>query len=54
VFLHGNHATVLEAARRQHSRKPEEFYTVVEQTSPGGKVELFSRQERTGWIALGE
>ena len=24
VFLHGNHTTVLEAARREHSRKPEE------------------------------
>jgi N6-adenosine-specific RNA methylase IME4 len=36
VFLHGNHATVLEAARREHSRKPEEFYARVEATSPGG------------------
>ncbi len=53
VFLHGSHATVLEAARREHSRKPEEFYALVEATSPGGKVELFCRQRRAGWHAYG-
>ncbi|MGD1097560.1 MAG: MT-A70 family methyltransferase [Bryobacteraceae bacterium] len=53
VFLHGNHATILEAARREHSRKPEEFYPLVEETCPGGKVELFCRQNRTGWRSYG-
>src|SRR6202051_1405267 len=53
VFLHGSHATVLEAARREHSRKPEEFYALVEATSPGGKLELFSRQQRQQWQAFG-
>jgi N6-adenosine-specific RNA methylase IME4 len=53
VFLHGNHSTVIEAARREHSRKPEEFYTLVETTSPGSKVELFSRGRRDGWQAFG-
>ena len=40
---------VLEAARREHSRKLEEFYAVVDATSPGGKVELFCCQQRKGW-----
>jgi N6-adenosine-specific RNA methylase IME4 len=53
VFLHGNHGTVLEAARREHSRKPEEFYSLVEATCPGLKVELFSRSAREGWRAFG-
>lgn len=53
VFLHENHSTVLEAARREHSRKPEEFYTIVEATCPGSKVELFARQPRDGWQAFG-
>ena len=53
VFLHGNHATLLEAARREHSRKPEEFYALVEATSPGGKLELFCRQLRKGWQSYG-
>ena len=48
VFLHSNQATVLEAPRREHSRKPEEFYKLVNQLCPGSKVELFSRQERKG------
>src|ERR1700681_3519592 len=53
VFLHGNHTTVLHAARREHSRKPEEFYALVEETSPGCKLELFCRQQRTGWRVYG-
>ena len=53
VFLHGNYTTVLEAARREHSRKPEEFYALVEATCPGGKVELFCRQQRNGWQVYG-
>ena len=53
VFLHGNRATVLEAARREHSRKPEEFYALVVATCPGSRVELFSRQRRAGWEVYG-
>ena len=53
VFLHGQHGTVIVAARREHSRKPEEFYALVEATSPGSRVELFARQQRNGWHAFG-
>ena len=53
VFIHGNHTTVLKALRREHSRKPEEFYILVEATCPGSKVELFARQARAGWQAFG-
>jgi N6-adenosine-specific RNA methylase IME4 len=53
VFVHGNHATVLEAARREHSRKPEEFYEIINATCPGSKVELFARQQRVGWKSYG-
>jgi N6-adenosine-specific RNA methylase IME4 len=53
VFLHGTHTTVLQAARRDHSRKPEEFFVLVEATCPGSKVELFSRQQRKEWLAFG-
>jgi N6-adenosine-specific RNA methylase IME4/ParB-like chromosome segregation protein Spo0J len=53
VFLHGNHTTVLQAARREHSRKPEEFYVLVEAISPGGKLDLFARQARKGWHVFG-
>jgi N6-adenosine-specific RNA methylase IME4 len=53
VFLHGQHGTVLQAARREHSRKPEEFYALVEATCPGNRVELFCRQHRKDWEVHG-
>jgi ParB/RepB/Spo0J family partition protein len=53
VFIHGNHTTVLEGGRREHSRKPEEFYALVEATCAGAKVELFCRQQRAGWCVYG-
>jgi N6-adenosine-specific RNA methylase IME4 len=53
VFLHGSDSTVLEAARREHSRKPEEFYALVQRVCPGSRVELFARQQREGWRAFG-
>jgi hypothetical protein len=34
VFVGGNHTNVLEATRREHSRKPQEFYAVVEAARP--------------------
>jgi N6-adenosine-specific RNA methylase IME4 len=48
VFLHGSDGTVLEAARGEHSRKPEEFYALVEKICPGSRVELFARQHFLG------
>jgi len=53
VFLNGKYSTFIEAKRREHSRKPEDFYSLVEATCPGRKVELFARQQRTGWHAYG-
>jgi len=38
---------------REHSRKPEEFYELVEATCPGSKLELFAREKRPGWEAWG-
>ena len=53
LFLNGKYSTYLEAKRREHSRKPEEFYQLVEATCPGRKLELFARQKRVGWEAYG-
>lgn len=52
-FIAGNHSTALEAVRRDHSRKPEEFYGIVEATCAGHRLELFSRGQRVGWCAYG-
>lgn len=45
--------TVIEGKAREHSRKPEEFYQMVERLCPGGKTELFARTTRKGWTAHG-
>jgi N6-adenosine-specific RNA methylase IME4 len=49
-------STLLEAPMREHSRKPDEFYALVESLCPapmGGRLELFARQARPGWISFG-
>jgi N6-adenosine-specific RNA methylase IME4 len=46
--------TYLKAPRREHSRKPDEFYELVESLCPGSKYELFARQAREGWEAFGD
>ena len=49
-----NQTTALFARVRQHSRKPEEFYKLVEGLCPGSKLEMFSRHEREGWVSYGD
>jgi N6-adenosine-specific RNA methylase IME4 len=42
--------SLLMAQVREHSRKPDEFYEMVERWQPGARrLELFSRQSRPGW-----
>jgi N6-adenosine-specific RNA methylase IME4 len=37
----------------RHSQKPEAFLDIVEQVSPGPRVELFARRNRLGWDTWG-
>jgi N6-adenosine-specific RNA methylase IME4 len=54
TVLGGSSSTVITAPRREHSRKPEAFYQLVETVCPGhSTVELFARQRRPGWTAWG-
>ena len=41
------------ADRRQHSRKPDEFYDIVENRSQGPYLEMYSRTSRKGWTPVG-
>lgn len=41
-------------ASREHSKKPEEFFDVIEQLYAGPYVELFARRVRPGWACLGD
>jgi len=38
-----------QGARRIHSKKPVEAYELIEQASPGPRIELFARAARDGW-----
>lgn len=43
----------LATRKREHSRKPDEFYDIVEACSPGPRLELFARGSRPGWTTWG-
>jgi N6-adenosine-specific RNA methylase IME4 len=46
--------SVIEAPRREHSRKPDEAYELIERMYPElPKIELFARAPREGWTAWG-
>jgi N6-adenosine-specific RNA methylase IME4 len=46
--------SVIEAPRREHSRKPDEAYELIERMYPElPKMELFARHARAGWMAWG-
>jgi N6-adenosine-specific RNA methylase IME4 len=42
------------APRREHSRKPDEFYRRVEAYCAGPYVDLFARERRPNWAAWGD
>jgi N6-adenosine-specific RNA methylase IME4 len=42
------------APRREHSRKPDEVYGLIERLFPGPYVELFARTCRPGWTSWGD
>jgi N6-adenosine-specific RNA methylase IME4 len=45
---------VIVKRKREHSRKPDEVYEVIEQCSPGPYLELFARERRPGWTQWGD
>lgn len=44
---------IIREPRREHSRKPEAFYELVNEVCPGKKLEYFSRTKREGWEVFG-
>src|ERR1700724_604110 len=43
-----------ETRKREHSRKPDEAYELIEACSPVPYLELFARYPRPGWSAWGD
>lgn len=44
---------LVSTRKREHSRKPDEIYDLIEQCSPGPYLELFARFGREGWDQWG-
>lgn len=44
---------IISSQKREHSRKPDEQYAIIEACSPGPYLELFARGPRNGWSAWG-
>ena len=48
-----NQTTLIQGPMRQHSRKPDEFYAMVDGLCHGRKLDYFSREARKGWEQFG-
>lgn len=44
---------MIESRKREHSRKPDEQYPLIENCSPSPRLEMFARYAREGWATWG-
>jgi N6-adenosine-specific RNA methylase IME4 len=44
---------MIQSMKREHSRKPDEQYKIIEDCSWGPRLEMFSRGKRRGWTVWG-
>ncbi len=44
---------IISSRKREHSRKPDEQYEIIEACSWGPRIELFARGQRDGWFSWG-
>ena len=44
---------IIVQRKREHSRKPDELYKIIEDCSWKPRIELFSRNKRKGWVMWG-
>ena len=44
---------LIEEPRREHSRKPDAFYQIIDELCTGRKLDYFSRTQREGWTTYG-
>ncbi|MEO5362747.1 MAG: MT-A70 family methyltransferase [Magnetococcus sp. DMHC-8] len=45
---------IIRSMKREHSRKPDELYNIIETCSPGPFLELFARGSHPGWTTWGD
>jgi N6-adenosine-specific RNA methylase IME4 len=44
---------IITESRREHSRKPDSFFEMIEKITMGNRLEYFSREKREGWQVFG-
>lgn len=44
---------IIREPRREHSRKPDAFYEMIENVTIGRRLDYFSREDRDGWFSWG-
>jgi N6-adenosine-specific RNA methylase IME4 len=52
-FENTKYRDILTEARREHSRKPDCFFSMIEEITLGRRLEYFSREKRNGWEVFG-
>jgi N6-adenosine-specific RNA methylase IME4 len=52
-FDNTKHRDIICEARREHSRKPDTFFEMVEEITKGRRLEYFSREKRSNWEVFG-
>lgn len=45
---------IITTRKREHSRKPDELYDIIESCSPGPYLELFARHHQDNWAQWGD
>lgn len=45
---------IIQTRKREHSRKPDELYKIIEKCSWGPFIELFARGKKKGWTNWGD
>lgn len=53
IIANTTHRDIIRELKREHSRKPEAFYKMVEKITVGRKLDYFSRERRKGWASFG-
>jgi len=53
IILGSSQRDIIREARREHSRKPLAFYTMVEEMTVGNRLDYFSREKRENWYHYG-
>jgi N6-adenosine-specific RNA methylase IME4 len=52
-YQNTTHRDIIRESRREHSRKPNTFYSLVEDITEGRRIDFFSREKREGWEVFG-